>query len=218
MGTSERKLSFGNKLDTPDAAWWVEGGEQVSIKDGKLFVQADAAARGPGWFCTVWHQTLLPENYEFHAQARVESSRTAANNINLFLNYSDPAGVALYETRASRATGAYDLYHSMNGYIVTFLNDTESEGGKNADGSTKARVRLRRCPGFELLDEAYAGHCRAGVTYNLSFTKRGGALGFSVDGAELVSACDARPHGAGLLGLRTFRTNLWWDNLWVQAV
>ena len=72
--------------------------------------------------------------------------------------------------------------------------------------------------GFELLAERHEGECRAGVTYRLQVRKRGGEIVFAVDGRELGRVDDPNPWGAGLLGLRTFRTELWWDNVRVQAL
>ena len=79
-------------------------------------------------------------------------------------------------------------------------------------------MRLRRCPGFELLTERHVGECRAGITYRLAVRKEGGTIVFSIDGNELVRATDAKPWSGGLFGVRTFRTRLWWDNLRVTSL
>ena len=193
--------------------WWVEGGERVSVEDGRLLVQADNPDVPGGSVCTVWCRTPHPADFELEFDVGVVRSSLDANNVNLFLGYSDPSGTPLHETRGTRATAAYKLYHELNGHILTFLNDFRGEGGKHADGSTKARIRIRRCPGFELLAETYAGRCRAGETYHVKVTKRGGTIVFYVDGREMLRAKDPTPPGAGLLGLRTYRTVLWWDNI-----
>ena len=80
-----------------------------------------------------------------------------------------------------------------------------------------ARVRIRRCPGFELLAETSAYHNRTGQTYHVEIVKRGGKLIFSVDGNELLSAVDANPLEGGLLGLRTYRTYLRWSNITITS-
>jgi hypothetical protein len=69
-----------------------------------------------------------------------------------------------------------------------------------------------------LLAEHKEGECRAGVTYRLNVRKRGGEIVFAVDGRELARANDPNPWGGGLLGLRTFRTELWWDNVRVRPL
>jgi hypothetical protein len=186
--------------------WWTEGGERIWIEQERLHVAADHPKMPGGGVATVWRRTPHPGDFDLELDAHVISSSIDANTINLFFSYSDPAGQPLYETRASRHTAEYPLYHRLNGYIITFLNDTETHSGK-------ARVRIRRNPGFRLLAETFTYHCRRGVTYHLRVTKRGGEIRLEVDGKELLRALDPEPLGGGLFGVRTFRTHLWWDNL-----
>ena len=163
--------------------------------------------RRGGYVCTVWCKQPFSGDVKVEFDAHVIRSDIEANNINFFLHYGDPSRRPLYDTRESRASAAYKLYHTLNGYIFTFLNDRESEEGQ------RARFRIRRCPGFKLLDEAYGYHCRRGVTYHVEIRKRGPRLTIAVDGKERVSAEAPEPLDGGLLGLRTFRTYLWWDNV-----
>ena len=189
------------------ANWWSEGGERIWTEHGRLNMSADAPKKPGGGVATTWCRNPLPADFELELEAHVTASSIAANNINLFFSYSDPSGQPLEETRAARASAAYNLYHRLNGYIVTFLN----EGGK-------ARIRLRRNPGFVLLAERHEGECRADVTYRLNVRKRGGEIVFAVDGRELGRINDPNPWGAGLLGLRSYRTELWWDNVRVRPL
>jgi hypothetical protein len=189
---------FSRGLDN----WWVEGGERVWIQDGRLRVDADNPNTPGGGVATVWSKTPHPASFRLELDAQVLSSSLDANNINLFFNYADHAGGPLIESRHLRRTAAYNLYHAMDGYIVTFLNE-----------AGKARIRIRRNPGFRLLAEKYEGACRPGVTYHLTLTKQGGQIRFSVNGQEVLSATDPMPLGAGLIALRTYRTRLWWDNV-----
>lgn len=195
------------------ANWWVEGGERVWVEDGRLHVRADNPKLPGGGVATVWSRTPVRGDFRLEVEAHVVSSTLDANNINLFFCYTDPAGKPLEESRDTRRTAGYDLYHKLNGYIITFLNDYQGEGGRHPDGSTKARYRIRRDPGFQLLNEKYDGWCRQGVTYKLGVTKRGGRIAFAVDGREVLSGVDPAPLEGGYIGLRTFRTYLWWDNL-----
>jgi len=169
-------------------------------------VKADPAEGAAGSVATVWRRGVQPRNFELELDARVVSSVPNVNNINLFFGYGDPSGVPMEKSAGSRQSAAYGLYHQLNGYIITFLNDTDA-------GSGKARVRIRRNPGFKLLAETFTYHCRAGVTYHLKVVKNGGDIRFSVDGSELLRASDPEPLGPGYFGLRTFRTWLWWDNI-----
>jgi hypothetical protein len=193
--------------------WWTEGGERVWVEDGRLHIKADDPKIPGGSVATVWHRAEHPGNFELELDARVVSSSVDANNINLFFSCSDPSGRPLESTRDARRTADYGLYHKLNGYIVTFLNDMEGAGGTAPDGSRKARVRIRRNPGFKLLGETFTYHCRRGVTYHLRLTKRGGDIRFAVDGRELLRATDPQPLDGGYFALRTFRTWLWWDDI-----
>jgi hypothetical protein len=199
--------------------WWVEGGEKVWIEEGHIRVKANPAGKGqPGNVATVWHKQVFPGDIQVDFDAHVIDSTIDANNINFFLLYTDPGGQPLYETRASRESSAYNLYHVLNGYIFTFLNDFHGEADPYDDGSTKGRMRMRRCPGFELMTETYAYHCRKGVTYHVTITKRGGDIAFAVDGKVYLEEHDADPWTEGLIGLRTFQTDLWWDNIKVTEL
>lgn len=183
------------------AQWWTEGGERVWVEHGRLNVRADAPGEPGGGVSTVWCRRPLPADFELELDAHVVDSSAGVNNINLFFCYSDPAGRLLEETRDARRTADYNLYHKLNGYIATF--------GREAGAP---RTRLRRNPGFNLLSERREGDSRAGVTYRLKVRKQGGEIVFSVDGRELGRAVDPQPWQGGLLGLRTFHTNLWWNN------
>ena len=198
--------------------WWVEGGERVWIEDGRLHVKADPGKKAPGYVATVWCRTPHPADVKVEFDAHVVDSSIGVNNINFFLCYSDPSGKPLHETRASRVSGGYKLYHDLRGHIFTFLRAAPGKGGQYADGSAKARFRMRRCPGFKLMTESYGYHCEKGVTYHVAITKRGGEVSFAVDGQVYMRGTDPDPLPRGLVGLRTFRTYLWWDNIKIVAL
>ncbi len=201
------------------ADWWAEGGEKVWIEEGRLRVKANPGVRGqPGHVCTVWHRKVFPGNIRVAFDAHVVDSATGANNINFFLLYSDPTGAPLHETRHSRTSGEYAFYHPLNGYIFTFLNDFEAKAGCHEAGSTKARFRMRRCPGFQLMAETYDYHCKKGITYRVTIAKRNGDITFAVDGRVYLEGRDENPWTEGLIGLRTFQTDLWWDNIQITEL
>jgi hypothetical protein len=193
--------------------WWVEGGERVWIENGRLHMKADEPGKTTA---TVFLREPHKGDFRLSTEAQVVSSSANVNNINLFFSVSDPSGRPLIDSAAARASADYGLYHKLNGYIITFLNDEAAQGGRTADGSTKARIRIRRNPGFKLLAETFTYHCKAGVTYRLLVEKTGGQIRFSVDGKELLRAHDPDPLAGGHLGLRTFRTHLWWSNIRLQ--
>jgi hypothetical protein len=198
--------------------WWVEGGERVWVEDGKLNVKADNASMPGGGVATVWLRTPHPASFQLEFDAHAVASSIDANNINLFFSYSDPSGKPLEQTKESRRTAGYNLYHVLNGYLITFLHEPDPKGPASSDESAKARVRIRRDPGFNLLAETYTYHCRQGVTYHMRVVKQGGEIHFFVDGKELLHATDPHPLGGGLLGLRTYRTWLWWSNIRLDEI
>ena len=198
--------------------WWVEGGEEVRVEDGRLVIRADNPTTTRTKACTVWCKTPHPGEFVLELDAHVLASSIQANNINLFLAFSDPSGTPLYQTREDRSAGEYGKYHQLSGNIITFLNDPKGEAPPNADGTPKARVRIRRCPGFELLSQEYSGRCQIGETYHIKVTRSGGWIVFEVNGKEMHRAEDRTPLEAGLLGLRTFRTELWFDNIKLRAI
>ena len=77
---------------------------------------------------------------------------------------------------------------------------------------------MRRCPGFQLLTENYDYHCRKGVPYHVTITMKAGHLAYAVDGRTYLEAYDRNRWVEGLIRLRTFRTDLWWDNIRVVRV
>lgn len=196
-------------------SWWNEGGERVWIEDGRLHVKADPEdANDPDEVATVWCTTPFSGNVRIEMDAHVVSSSIGANNINVFFLYSDPMGKPLFDSRESRADGAYRHYHQLNGYIVTFLRDRQEESGLTPEGHPHARIRLRRCPDFQLVNATYDEMgVKHGITYRLAIERKNGTITFEVDGKQFLEWTDPDPLQEGLLGLRTFRTYLWWDNI-----
>ncbi len=201
--------------------WWVEGGQRVWVEDGRLHVKANPPADSTdGYVATVWCHQPFEGDVKIEYDAHVLESATGVNNINFFFHYSYPGEKTLYETRGERPEASYQKYHKIPGYIVTFLKDTREQSLALPEDEQPARVRIRRCPGFNLLAETYGYHCNAGRTYHCEIVKRGNEITFSVDGNRLLTATDnlGEPHNGGLIGLRTFRTWLWWDNIKVSRL
>ncbi len=200
--------------ETLPVGWWVEGGEQVFVEDGHLRVIANPMADHKlKKVCTVWNKQVFSGNLKVEFDAHVLNSRIDANNINFFFLYSDPAGVSLFDTQQFRQSAAYKLYHNLNGYIFTFLNDF-----RNEQKGDQARMRMRRCPGFKLITEIYGYHCQKNTTYHVTITKIGSQLTFAVDDKIYLKTTDNQVWDKGLIGLRTFQTDLWWDNIKVTQL
>lgn len=202
--------------------WWVEGGERVWIEQGRLRVRANPkddaiAADRHNLVCTVWCPQPVQGDVRIAFDACVLASETDVRNINVFFLYSDPSGRPLHGTRHERQDAAYESYHGLNGYILTFLADVPKSRQYHADGTPKARLRLRRCPGFQLVDETHDYHCQIGRVYHVELVRVGGRVTGAVDGTVYLRWEDPTPPAGGLVGFRTFRTDLWFDNLRVSA-
>ncbi|MFP3903972.1 MAG: DUF1961 family protein [Armatimonadota bacterium] len=198
--------------------WWVEGSDRVWVEDGRLHVQADPPADSDEpHVATVWCKTPIEGNVRIEFDARVIRSRPNVPHINVFMFCSDPDGTPLYETRATRADGAFVKYHQLNGNIITYYHrhDDDTRPPRHAQIGT---LCIRRCPGFSLLGETRNYHVRPGQTYHVEIVRRDDFIEFHVDGNYLLGVRAPAPWDEGLIALRTFRTYLWWDNITVTAI
>lgn len=206
------KLIFEENFENGMDQWWVEGAMEVWTEDNKIYVDIDKPGQSKGASGTVWLKQKHPENFIIKYNSCVVQSGIDANNINLFFSYNHPNGKPMIESREERSSGAYHLYHTLNGYIITFLNDYEAESGRYPDGSTKARIRMRKNPGFNLVNEDFTYHCKQNKLYQFEIIKYKNKITLIVDGEEKLSWEDPdQPYGEGLIGLRTFQSKLYWE-------
>ena len=78
---------------------------------------------------------------------------------------------------------------------------------------------MRRCPGFELIDQRITYNSRQGETYHITITKRGKDLSYAVDGTVYLRATDDKYDWTkGYIGFRTFDSDVWFDNLTVRRL
>ncbi len=205
-GASEEVI-LREYFEYPDGAlpagWWSEG-DGAEIRDGRLYVNADT---GRFRQSTAWLDRVFSGDLRVEYDVCVLASADRANNMNFFFLYSDPSGRPLYESWQARAAGAYRAYHDLSGYIFTHV----------ADGNeAPARFRFRDCPGFQLVTESRQYESRSRKVYRVVIEKRGNRCTYSLDGQVVLDAVDDsfNPlHNRGLLGFRTWHTELWWDNL-----
>ncbi len=196
------------------SGWWAEGGQAVYVKEGHLVIKADPQKKkGPGYVATVWCKRQFSGNIKVQFDAQVISSTIGVNNINFFLYFSYPdSTLTMYETRNFRLDGLYSHYHNLNGYIFTYLKPPKVK-------TDKARFRMRRVPGFELIDENFAYQNIKGKTYHIAITKKGIRLSFYVDGKKYLQAKDNKYNWTkGLIGFRTYQSVIWIDNLKVTRL
>jgi hypothetical protein len=199
--------------------YWVEGGEDAWVSGNRLYQKANPPQKDGDIVSTIWCKTHFPENVEIRVKACVIESVIGANNINLFLSYTDPSGKSLFETRDKRKDGDYPRYHTLSGYIFTFVRDwLLMQNDKEIEKDAAVRYRMRRCPGFHLMAERFSGQNDTGVVYQLVIRKFNGTLSFSVDGETILEATDSKPLAGGYLGFRTYRTFLWWSDLEVYEL
>ncbi|MEE9432349.1 MAG: DUF1961 family protein [Melioribacteraceae bacterium] len=190
---------------------FIEGSKKVVIRDGHLWVDAVADSIGESNVSTIWLNKEFSGDLKVEFDASVIQSPGDQNNINFFFLYSDPSGKSLFESSDLRKDGSYKTYHNLNGYIFTYL--------ANGNPDT-ARFRFRDCPGFNLLKENNTYHCIKDSIYRIEIIKKGNSLTYSVDGKTYLDIKDyANPiHSKGIIGFRTWKTELWWDNLIVTQL
>jgi hypothetical protein len=188
--------------------FWHEGSKAVRIENGRLHADANLDNNGEDYGAsTIWLDKTFEGDICVEFDAHVLSSDGEKNNINFFFLFSDPSGRSLRQTMNKRADGQYGKYHKLSGYVFTFL----------ANGNPgNARFRMRDDPGFHLLQENFAYECKQNKTYHVTVSKERNRITYEVDGTVYMDKVDdtANPeHKSGIIGFRTWHTELWWDNL-----
>jgi hypothetical protein len=167
---------------------------------------------------TLWLDREFSGDIQLDFDVHVIAAEASENNINLFFLFSDPSGESLRATSGARVKATYSSYHGMNGYIFTYLENGAPGSGREAP----ARFRFRDLPGFDnLLYETYAYEAARGKTYHVTVRKAGKRFIYAVDGRVLCDRVDDAFNPVrekGLIGWRTWRTELWWDNLRVRRL
>lgn len=207
----EPQVLLKETFDYPDGPlpekWWAEG-NAASIRNNHLYVDADESGYRRA---TVWLNRVFQGDIQVEFQVHFIASSDKANNNNFFFLFSNPGEKTLFQTREQRTDGNYPKYHKLSGYIFTHvLND-----------ANKTRFRFRDCPGFHLLKETFAGKSAIGKTYRVKITKRKNRMQYQLDNKTIFEVVDDRQnptHQKGLLGFRTWHTELWWDDLVVKKI
>lgn len=201
--------TFDHADETKPEIFWSEG-DKAEIRDGRLYVDADSTGYRAS---TVWFDKVFTGDISVKFDVQVVSSSDNANNINFFFLYSDPSGRSLRRSAGERQGGQYSFYHQLNGYL--FTNVTTSH-----DDEVGVRYRFRDNPGFEIIDERFTiGEKRGDVTHQIKIVKKGSHFQYWIDGTLIFDLFDEKynpVHDHGFLGLRTWHTSLWIDNLVVR--
>ncbi|MCF6270083.1 MAG: DUF1961 family protein [Melioribacteraceae bacterium] len=206
--TDSPNTIYFESFDNPNLPenFFVEGSNKVGIKDGRLWMDASPEVDGERGVGTIWLNQEFSGDLKVEFDVKIIESKGDKNNINFFFLYSDTTGKPIYASTHLRKTGSYSSYKNLNGYIFTYL------AGGNPDS---ARFRFRNCPGFNLLQENFAYHCIKKRVYHIEIAKISNRLTFAVDGKTYIDYTETSNnpiHSKGIMGFRTYSTELWWDN------
>ena len=180
-----------------------ESAFQVEAEGGDLrftgeTLEIDCTENGDG--VTVWRRETFPGDVlvEYTATCHEDSEAdapTSGRNLNLFVGAAGDDGDP--ETLAETdQTGAYNEYHDLPNYIFTL---------------TYRHSRMRRDPGFEKRIEFVVG-AQPDHAYDIQVLRRGGEIAAAVDGRLLHHWHDEDPHGGGWVGLRTWNTDVTYED------
>ncbi|MGE9293895.1 MAG: DUF6250 domain-containing protein, partial [Puniceicoccales bacterium] len=177
--------------------WFVENQNAlVRATDEGLEVTQPEGARGQG--TTAWLRAPLPADVVIRLRARtLESDGFNACNLNAFISATEADGSPVRFNRP----GVYTDYHQMNNYLVTFTG-----------GSMEGWSRLRRDPGFNLIHDDPL-RTEPGKTYDILYVLRGGRVQVFSDGQIVHDWTDPDPLPGGLFGLRTWSSDIVWEQV-----
>lgn len=176
----------------------VEGG-RVDFAGETLEIDCRDGADG----VTVWATREFPEDalVEYTATCKEDDGETSGRNLNCFFAATGSDGRAETLAETDR-TGSYDAYHDLPNYIFTF---------------TYHHSRMRRDPGFENRSEFRVG-AQPGHAYDIQVLKRGDEIAAAIDGRLVHHWRDDDPHGEGWVGLRTWNTQITYDDWAIYEV
>ncbi|MEK6704696.1 MAG: hypothetical protein AABZ06_02815 [Bdellovibrionota bacterium] len=107
----------------------------------------------------------------------------------------------------------------------SYAEGSELPAGWWCEGSRAVRIeggRLRADANLDGNGEDYgASTVWLNKTYHITITKEGNRITFAVEGAVYLDKADdaANPeHKSGIIGFRTWHTDLWWDNVKVTEL
>jgi len=182
------------------------------VREGALIQNANPEHGASAANSVIWMGTEFEGDIRFEANVTVLSAKGDVNDVVVFFLFADPSGKPLRDTREQRVSGKQGLYtKSLNGYVIFYW------GKKGV--TTPANIRFRDCPGGHLLLETDEHHIKTGRRYHLTIEKQGTLLRLIVDGKNLAEHDLSKDevgtpiHAEGLIGLKTWNTELRWDNI-----
>lgn len=178
--------------------WEIESTDAIiKVSNGRLFINDH------GIGTTLWNKMDFPKNlivkYRVRAEGKKEDNKT---NFNLFSHAKGMDGKSLIIGKESKRTGAYSQYHNIPNYISTF---------------TFKHSRIRKDPGFILLSDSKESSV-TDKTYQIVYTVRNGHIRSYVDGKKIHDVTDDTPLAGGKIGIRTWDTEAWWDDIEIGMI
>ncbi|MHC4914087.1 MAG: DUF6250 domain-containing protein [Planctomycetota bacterium] len=181
-------------LGSPDD-WFQEGLAEIEVRDGGFYVDAMA-----GGYSAFWKKPL-PANMLACYTCRVLPSEDSWHNINI-ISHCRPKVPGEWPIVEG---GKYKGYRELDNYIVTFLKSSDEERAAG-DGCT-GRQRLRRNPGFQLVDEKLVHPSEPEVDYLVTFAVQDGRVRYWIGEQLIFDWQDPEPiTGEGFFALRTWQT------------
>jgi hypothetical protein len=175
--------------------WFQEGPAEIEVRDGGFFI--DAMAGGYSAF----YKKPFPADLLAQYTCRVIPSEDSWHNINI-ISHCQPERPGRWPIVPG---GNYGGYRAIPNYIVTFLKSNDEE--RVASGGCTGRQRLRRNPGFQLLDEKLIHPSEPEVDYRITFAARRGRLRYWIGDRQIFDWQDPQPiAGEGFFALRTWQT------------
>ena len=188
------------------AEWFEEGLGKFSMPEPNV-MEVDAMEGG----YTAFLKNELPDDLLVRYKCRTLPPQ-GANNINLISHCQPPQRGRWPIVEVGRYKG----YREMPNYIVTFVGGfNEFEGTRECDG----RQRLRRNPGFALIDEKEDCASDLERDYLITFTVKGGRVRYYIDDQKIFDWQDPEPiAGGGCFAFRTYKTHEVYSDLLVLGL
>jgi len=196
VGQEQIKGTLIYEADFEDSSQWlfeIEAGG-YAFKDRKLYLDTYEKE-----CATAWIRQEFPADLVIEYQASLREPK-GGNNLNLFFCGKGDNGGPL---EPSNRTGAYGDYKVIPNYLMTFVS---------------VYTRLRKDPGFHLLNENKNVCAEIGQDYRIKVIKRGGRIQCLINDELVHDHVDEDPHGEGWVGLRTWHTNVTYDALRIYRI
>lgn len=212
-------LIYENEFTSLDDLW-SEGSQNLFVDKKQLHIQCELGEERNIVNHQQQHVASVFFNRKFSGNLLISfqacsDNQNSKRNFNFFIHTKDNTNENLKITRDNRS-GDYREYHQMQNYLITCLPSEQ----KNNDGTDKFRIRMRKNPGFELMNEIHEYACENFRWYQFSYLIRHKEVAISIDQKpELTfNLSDTTPLTEGYMGFRTFCSWLTYKDFKVYRV